>query len=300
MPTLPPASLLNGQTTTECFRRSWVFRCRLNAFVDFGNLGADVSNEAERGTMQRKAMVAAGMVVGLALSWGIGFWAVATQGSFSGSGSSISGTITFSNSAFNNFSHSAPHDGSDGNPAGWTYFKDDTGSKLRNFFNSKDQFLGSRQTPLDIGYHPEPVIVTEDVKLEIKAPEIKLNPEANAIVGKDTYAYVVDPKPQDLEVRAGGFSVKVRVTPVGYEWDWGDGAVTKSKEAGAPWPDGTVKHQYAKPGIYTVNCRVYWKGDWEVSGGDSGDDGDVEGDLFTDSSATPLEVRYLIPYLVAP
>lgn len=65
-----------------------------------------------------------------------------------------------------------------------------------------------------------------------------------------------------------GRSVRIRVSSAGYRWDFGDGSpALSSSSAGGPWPDGDVRHVYARPGEYTVQAAALYRGDYSVDGG---------------------------------
>lgn len=65
-----------------------------------------------------------------------------------------------------------------------------------------------------------------------------------------------------------GRSVRIRVSAAEYRWDFGDGSpVLSTTSAGGPWPDGDVRHVYTRPGEYTVQAKVVYRGDFSVEGG---------------------------------
>lgn len=250
--------------------------------------------------MHRVRRIGAGILAGTVLTWGIGMAAVATQGSFSGSGATISGRITIprpvspaSGTVFSKY------DGSHDAPKSRNSSRKKAKGSSHHAKSEDHEFLGWSNFPGDAnGFSAGAASDVEDVKLQINPPIMRLNPSQDAIVNMETFAYLLDAGPQTLTAQAAGQSVSIRVTPTLFEWNWGDGSVTRSKNPGAPWPNGTVRHSYTQPGRYPVTCRTYWKGDWEVAGEAGEDAGDVKGDLFTDSSAGTLDVRLLVPYLV--
>lgn len=90
--------------------------------------------------------------------------------------------------------------------------------------------------------------------------------DGRGLVGKDLIVYT-DPTPQELGTTVLGVPVTVRVTPVRWSWDFGDGEpplVTDS--AGAPYPDHTVSRPYAQPGAYEVRVSTTWRGEYRIGG----------------------------------
>ncbi|MFD1504702.1 zinc transporter [Georgenia yuyongxinii] len=85
--------------------------------------------------------------------------------------------------------------------------------------------------------------------------------------------------------------VDVRVTPVDFTWDFGDGsAPIRTTDPGAPFPDHTVSHAYAKAtGGAHVTLSTRWAGEFQVAG--SGVWQPVLGLATTTESSTPFEVR---------
>jgi PKD repeat protein len=85
--------------------------------------------------------------------------------------------------------------------------------------------------------------------------------------------------------------VAVRVTPVDFTWDFGDGSEpVRTTDPGAPYPDHTVSHSYkraAKDIEITVTTR--WAGQFQVAG--SGAWQAVQGFAVTTQTSAPFEVR---------
>ncbi|WP_448072786.1 hypothetical protein [Georgenia yuyongxinii] len=85
--------------------------------------------------------------------------------------------------------------------------------------------------------------------------------------------------------------VDVRVAPVDFTWDFGDGSTTiRTADPGAPFPNHTVSHVYAKASDGTqVTLTTRWAGEFQVAG--SGVWQPVVGLATTTESSAPFEVR---------
>jgi hypothetical protein len=65
-----------------------------------------------------------------------------------------------------------------------------------------------------------------------------------------------------------GFPVQVRATPSRYAWDFVDGnGHGPADEAGAPYPDLTITHEYATAGAFPITLTTYYSGEYSVAGG---------------------------------
>ncbi|MDT0166468.1 PKD domain-containing protein [Actinotalea sp. AC32] len=90
--------------------------------------------------------------------------------------------------------------------------------------------------------------------------------DGRGLVGKDLIVYT-DPTPQELTTSVLGVPVTVRVTPVRWSWDFGDGqAPLVTDSAGAPYPDHTVSRPYADVGTYEVRVTTTWRGEYRIAG----------------------------------
>lgn len=119
-----------------------------------------------------------------------------------------------------------------------------------------------------------PVFSGEDFeRLVIDAPEIVVEPGADTLVNYHTN-FMVKAHPQDFDVEVLGFPVKVRAVPVGYVFDYGDGASSgvlssPGKVLGdGVWDEQTpTSHQYSSTGNVQVNVSVVYSGEYSVGDG---------------------------------
>lgn len=62
-----------------------------------------------------------------------------------------------------------------------------------------------------------------------------------------------------------GVQVSIRATP-SWTWDFGQGAVQTTSNAGAPWPGSGVRHSYPRRGIYRVRVTATWNAVYDANG----------------------------------
>ena len=127
--------------------------------------------------------------------------------------------------------------------------------------------------------------------LPIDPGTLTMQPDrGNVLINIDTVAYT-DAVPQTFETAVLGVPVTVRVWPVEYAWDWGDGTVFTTTDPGAPWPQYTVGHTYlratAEGETRTITVTTSWHGDFSVAGGPPQP---VDGTAVTSTATTPFEV----------
>ena len=147
--------------------------------------------------------------------------------------------------------------------------------------------------PGEEGAEPVQVVVTaaEMQRLPIDPGTLTMQPDrGNVLINVDTVAYT-DAVPQTFETAVLGVPVTVRVWPVEYAWDWGDGTVFTTTDPGAPWPQYTVGHTYlratAEGETRTITVTTSWHGDFSVAGGPPQP---VDGTAVTSTATTPFEV----------
>jgi hypothetical protein len=51
-----------------------------------------------------------------------------------------------------------------------------------------------------------------------------------------------------------------------WRWDFGDGERLATDQPGGPWPDRSVSHTYAQPGLHLVTVSSLWRGWFTVDG----------------------------------
>ncbi len=91
-------------------------------------------------------------------------------------------------------------------------------------------------------------------------------PPGEALVGLPVIFFTDSPTTQLFTVDIRGFSVDIAATASTYTWDTGDGTVLTSTEAGEPYPNGTITHDYSS-GTYTASLTTTWSATYSVDGG---------------------------------
>ena len=73
-----------------------------------------------------------------------------------------------------------------------------------------------------------------------------------------------------------GQQADVRFTPVGYDWDYGDGTTASSTSAGGSWQalrleefaTTPLSHTYTEPGTYRIESRVSFSAEYRFAAGE--------------------------------
>ncbi len=97
----------------------------------------------------------------------------------------------------------------------------------------------------------------------------------------------------------GEYGVDVRVTPVEYTWDFGDGTTLTTADPGSPYPDFDVTHLYSSLGTRTVSLTTTWTGEYRVDADPLHKWRQVDGTATTTATGEQFEVverrSHLIP-----
>lgn len=141
------------------------------------------------------------------------------------------------------------------------------------------------------------VFTREDVQsLLVNSGSLDIQPDQSwVLVGTDTVV-MTDASEHVLGTRVLDLDIDVRVTPVLYTWDFGDGsAPLTGTDPGAPWPNHTVSHVYGDPGTVTISLRTEWDADFRVEGTSTWIP--VAGRAVTETRSEPIEVVTAKPRL---
>jgi hypothetical protein len=141
------------------------------------------------------------------------------------------------------------------------------------------------------------VFTREDVQsLLVNSGNLEIQPDQSwVLVGTDTIA-MTDASEHVLSTQVLDLDIDVRVTPVQFTWDFGDGsAPLTGTDPGAPWPDHTVSHVYREPGVVTILLRTEWDADFRVEGTSTWIP--VAGRAVTETASEPIEVVTAKPRL---
>ncbi|MHB1063721.1 MAG: zinc transporter [Georgenia sp.] len=170
--------------------------------------------------------------------------------------------------------------------------------------NRPENFGGQLVTilPPDAG-EPDvaPIVLTaEDVQHLIVAPGgLQVQPDREwVLVNIDTIVWTTAAE-QTFDLTVLDTPVAVRMTPVDFTWDFGDGSPpVTTTDPGAPWPDHTVGHTYTQAqDAAQVTLTTRWAGVFDVAG--AGVWQPVQGLATTTEVSDPFEVATATPSLVA-
>lgn len=104
---------------------------------------------------------------------------------------------------------------------------------------------------------------------------------------------IVFTEPEDRELRAvlfDSFGVDVVVTPVEYEWDFGDGSTLTTTEPGRPYPAFDLTHVYTELADRQITLTTTWTGRYRVDADPLHRWRDVEGTATTVDVGDEFEV----------
>ena len=90
---------------------------------------------------------------------------------------------------------------------------------------------------------------------------VAYQPEFEPLVKTDVYFWCDLPTLFQSRVDIIGEIVDVTLRP-SFIWSFGDGSVYTTTENGAPYPNGTIRHSYARPGSYVITLLTTWNGSY--------------------------------------
>ena len=90
---------------------------------------------------------------------------------------------------------------------------------------------------------------------------VAYQPEFEPLVNVPVYFWCDLPSVFQSRVDIIGEIVDVALRP-SFTWSFGDGSVYSTTENGAPYPTGTIRHTYSRPGTYVVSLLTTWNGSY--------------------------------------
>ena len=90
---------------------------------------------------------------------------------------------------------------------------------------------------------------------------VAYQPEFEPLVKTQVYFWCDLPTVFQSRVDIIGEIVDVTLRP-SFTWSFGDGSVYATTENGGPYPSGTIRHSYAKPGSYVITLLTTWNGSY--------------------------------------
>ena len=88
---------------------------------------------------------------------------------------------------------------------------------------------------------------------------VAYQPEFEPLVKTDVYFWCDLPSIFQSRVDIIGEIVDVTLRP-SFTWNFGDGSVYATTQNGAAYPNGTIRHSYARAGSYVVTLLTTWNG----------------------------------------
>jgi hypothetical protein len=90
---------------------------------------------------------------------------------------------------------------------------------------------------------------------------VAYQPEFEPLVKTEVYFWCDLPTIFQSRVDIIGEVVDVTLRP-SFTWSFGDGSVVSTTQNGAPYPNGTIRHTYSKPGTYVITLLTTWNGSY--------------------------------------
>lgn len=111
-----------------------------------------------------------------------------------------------------------------------------------------------------------PATSLEDKLIEsIPTAGISYQPSFSPLIATPVYFWSDIPTLVTKKVEVVGELVTVRLRPT-FTWHYGDGTFYLTRKVGAPFPDGEIRHSYAKPGHYLIELITRWDGEFVIDG----------------------------------
>ena len=125
----------------------------------------------------------------------------------------------------------------------------------------------------------------EDKLIEsIPTAGIAYQPSFSPLVQTPVFFWSDIPTLVTKKIEIVGELVDVRLRPT-FIWHYGDGVIYATREVGAPFPEGKIRHTYSKPGHYLIELITRWDGEFTVDGVTAHIPGEI-----TTVSALPITV----------
>jgi hypothetical protein len=103
---------------------------------------------------------------------------------------------------------------------------------------------------------------------DVKPPDITVNidPDNGVPAGLPAYFWVKPPSTGAAQFGKAQVSEAIMLKLLRFRWSWGDGQTADwTTNAGAPYPDGTVTHTYARSDHYAGQVTIEWGGTYTIT-----------------------------------
>jgi hypothetical protein len=94
---------------------------------------------------------------------------------------------------------------------------------------------------------------------------ISYQPSFSPLVKTPVFFWSDIPTLVTKKVEIVGEVVDVRLRPT-FIWHYGDGVFYVTRNVGASFPDGEIRHSYSKPGHYLIELITRWDGEFTIDG----------------------------------
>lgn len=113
---------------------------------------------------------------------------------------------------------------------------------------------------------------------------IAYQPSFSPLIQTPVYFWSDVPTLVTKKIEIVGEFVDLRLRPT-FLWHYGDGVIYATREVGAAFPEGKIRHSYSKPGHYLIELITRWDGEFTVDGVTAHIPGDI-----TTVSVLPITV----------
>lgn len=146
-----------------------------------------------------------------------------------------------------------------------------------------------------------PVVITAGMvssllkRIPLPASELQVQPPGGETLVNFETNFFTEQEPFTRTVRLLGQRVELKIWPSRFRWVFGDGSELASVEAGAPYPDLEITHDYVSKGGLSPRVDTTYAAQFRVNGGAWRD---VDGTVTIPGAPVQLEVRTATPVLV--
>ena len=118
-----------------------------------------------------------------------------------------------------------------------------------------------------------------------------LNQPTSAILAREPVNFITT-IPKDFHAVIVVLEVPIQIDlKAKYIWNFGDGQSLESNLPGAPYPVGTIRNSYQKPGKYRVSLKVQWTGVWRAGAISAPIDGSITQEFSKEIEVYPANTR---------
>ncbi len=107
--------------------------------------------------------------------------------------------------------------------------------------------------------------LTDKLIESIPTAGISYQPSYSPLINTPVYLWSDVPTVLTKRVKILDEVVDIKLKPV-FIWHYGDGIFYTTRDVGAPFPKGKIKHTYAKPGHYLIELVTSWVGEFTIAG----------------------------------